>query len=198
VIPEGSAERLLPVEGVAAVATARKLAQRARPPRSEPLVAGEAEIEPRIADKSIAPEELLDWVAGLSARERGAIWRRMGAAHANRDDLFGVALANYVAAHRDRSPPLARDLQALATMDARRFAEWRELSGRGPQLGQSTLEASGPSQSRPLDPAGQSVADPARDQDGDGRVDPFAGLAVSASAPPTSPSSSWPSIRPAP
>lgn len=161
---------------VAAVATARKLVQRARPPRSEPLVAGEAEIEPRIADKSIAPEELIDWVAGLSARERGAIWRRMGASHSNRDDSFGVALANYVAAHRDRSPPLARDLQALATMDARRFAEWRELSGRGPQLGQSTLEASGPSQSRPLDPAGQSVADPARDQDGDGRVDPFAGL----------------------
>jgi hypothetical protein len=161
---------------VAAVATARKLVERARPPRAEPLVAGETEIEPRIADKSISPDELIHWVAGLSARERSAIWRRMGAAHSNRDDSFGVALANYVAAHRDRSPPLGRDLQALATMDARSFAQWRELSGRGPQLGQSSIEPAGPTQSRPLDPAGQSFADPARDQDGDGRADALGGL----------------------
>jgi hypothetical protein len=159
---------------VAAVEKARATIKQAKRPRNVPAVAGEEEIEPRIADKSIAPEDVIDWMAGLSKSERAAVWRRYTEAANSRADTFAVALANYIARHRDRSPPLATDLHALATMDARRFAEWRELSGRGPQIGQSTPTTE-PAQSRPLDPAGQSFADPARDQDHDGRADLLSG-----------------------
>lgn len=159
---------------IAAVEKARTTIKHAKRPRNVPAVAGEEEIEPRIADKSIAPEDVIDWMAGLSKSERAAVWRRYTEAANSRADTFAVALANYIARHRDRSPPLATDLHALATMDARRFAEWRELSGRGPQIGQSTPTTE-PAQSRPLDPAGQSFADPARDQDHDGRADLLSG-----------------------
>lgn len=161
---------------IAAVKKARETVKHAKPPRAVPPVAGEEAIEPRIADKSIAPEDVIDWMAGLSKSEREAVWRRHNAAHGNRADTFAVALANYVAQHRELKPrALSVELSALATMDARRFAEWRELSGRGPQIGQSTLPPPEPAQSRPLDPAGQSFADPTRDQDHDGRADLFSG-----------------------
>ena len=161
---------------VAAVQQARESIKHAKPPRIVPPVAGEEAIEPRIADKSIGPEEVIDWMAGLSKREREAVWQRYTGAHTNRADTFAVALANYVAQHRELKPrALSVELSALATMDARRFAEWRELSGRGPQIGQSTMPPAAPALSRPLDPAGQSFADPARDLDNDGRADLFSG-----------------------
>lgn len=161
---------------VAAVAKARETIKHAKPPRVVPPVAGEEAIEPRIADKSIAPEDVIDWMAGLSKSEREAVWRRHNAAHGNRADTFAVALANYVSQHRELKPrALSIELSALATMDARRFAEWRELSGRGLQIGQSPLPPPEPAQSRPLDPAGQSFADPTRDQDHDGRADLLSG-----------------------
>lgn len=169
---------------IAAVQQARETIKHAKPPRAVPPVAGEEAIEPRIADKSIAPEDVIDWMAGLSKSEREAVWRRHNAAHGNRADTFAVALANYVAQHRELKPrALSVELSALATMDARRFAEWRELSGRGPQIGQSTLPTA-PAQSRPLDPAGQSFADSARDQDHDGRADLFSGTRDPAPPPP--------------
>ncbi len=159
---------------VEAIKDARAAIKHAKRPRTVPPVAGEEEIEPRIVDKSIAPEEVIAWMADLSKSERAAVWSRyLDASRGARGDAFAVAVANYIAKHRDRSPPLGNDLYALATMDARRFAEWRELSGR-PVIGQSTPTTE-PTQSRPLDPAGQSFTDSTRDQDHDGRADLFSG-----------------------
>ena len=160
---------------IAAIKKARTTIERAKPPRAVAPVAGEEAIEPPIAAKSIAPEDVIEWMAGLSKGERVAVWNRYQQATSNRADTFAVALANYVAQHRELKPrPLSVELQALATMDARSFAEWRELSGRAPQLGQSTPAAE-PAQSRPLDTTGQSFAEPTRDQDHDGRADLLSG-----------------------
>jgi len=108
-----------------AIAAARTTLHQAKPPRRVSPVAGELELEPRIADKSIAPEEVIDWMAGLSKSEREAVWRRYGTALGNRADTFAVALSNYVSRHRDRTPPLSTDLRALATMSPQKFARWR-------------------------------------------------------------------------
>ena len=168
---------------IAAIEKARATIAHAKPPRAVAPVDGEEAIEPQIAAKSIAPEDVIEWMAGLSKSERGAVWGRYQQASSNRADTFAVALANYVAQHRELKPrPLSVELQALATMDARRFAEWRELSGRAPQLGQSTPTAE-PAQSRPLDTAGQSFAEPTRDQDHDGRADLLSGNREPASPP---------------
>lgn len=167
---------------IAAIEKARATIAHAKPPRAVAPVDGEEAIEPQIAAKSIAPEDVIEWMAGLSKSERGAVWGRYQQASSNRADTFAVALANYVAQHRELKPrPLSVELQALATMDARRFAEWRELSGRAPQLGQSTPTE--PAQSRPLDTAGQSFAEPTRDQDHDGRADLLSGNREPASPP---------------
>gem|GEM_PF-3922637 len=108
-----------------AIADARAMLDKAKPPRSVSPVAGELELEPRIADKSIAPEDVIDWMAGLSKSEREAVWRRYETALGNRADTFAVALANFVSRHRDRTPPLSTDLRALATMSPQKFAQWR-------------------------------------------------------------------------
>lgn len=177
---------------VAAVAKARETIKHAKRPRTVPPVAGEEAIEPRIADKSIAPEEVIDWMAGLSKSERAEVWRRYG--NRDRADTFAIALANYVSKHRDRAPkPLSAELHALATMDARTFAAWRDArdvaAGETGAAGLDPLGQSHPldpasqiGQSRPLDPlgqshpltvGGQSFADPTRDADHDGRADLF-------------------------
>jgi len=85
---------------VAAIDRARKAIEHARRPRMATPVAGEIEIEPRIAGHSIPPEDVIDWMAGLPKGERSAVWTR----YAARDpqDRFAIALANYVAKHRDR------------------------------------------------------------------------------------------------
>lgn len=169
---------------VAAIQEARETIARARRPRVVPPVAGEEDLEPRLTDKSITPDEVIDWMAGLSASQRAAVWRRYLAASGNRADAFAVAFANYVASHRDRTPPLSTDLQALATMDARRFAEWRELSGRGALFGQTDATPPTAAQSRPLELGGRSFVDAAIDQDHDGHADTFSGQREPAPPPP--------------
>ena len=113
------------VQAAAKVAEARALLRQAKPPRAIPAVAGEEALEPRLADKSIAPEEVVDWMGGLAKGDRETVWRRYGEAHGNRADTFAVALANYVARHRDRAPPLAEELRDLARMKPREHAAWQ-------------------------------------------------------------------------
>ncbi len=112
-------------QAAAKLAEARALLDQAKPPRAVPAVAGEEALEPRLADKSIAPEEVVDWMGGLSKGDRETVWRRYGEAHGNRADTFAVALANYVARHRDRAPPLSEELRDLARMKPREHAAWQ-------------------------------------------------------------------------
>ncbi len=156
---------------VEAVEKARETIEHAKRPRAVPPVAGEEEIEPQIAAKSIEPRAVIEWVASLSRSERQAVWHRYE--QRNRADAFAVALSNYVGATR-----IANDLHGLARMTDRQIADWRahNAGAAAPEpvepFGQSKpLDPLG--QSRPLDPAGQSFADPTRDADHDGRADLF-------------------------
>jgi hypothetical protein len=85
-------------EASAKVETIGKELEDAKEPRPVPPVRDEVELEPSIIDRSAAPERLLAWVAGLSARERQAVVDRLGGVgggSVDREDGFAVALANY-------------------------------------------------------------------------------------------------------
>lgn len=69
----------------------------AQEPRPRPPVRDEVELEPSILGRTLPPDRLLAWAAGLSARERQSVSERLTAAgsSANREDGFAVALLNY-------------------------------------------------------------------------------------------------------
>jgi hypothetical protein len=70
--------------------------EHAKEPRPKPPVRDEVELEPSIIDRSLPPEQVLAWVAGLDKRERRAVEDRVVAmGSADRDDGFAVALSNY-------------------------------------------------------------------------------------------------------
>lgn len=105
-----------------AIAEARKLLAAAKAPQAVPTVTGEAEIAPRVLDKSAATDDVIAWMTRLSLSERKAVVQRYeavsGGSHKNSPDRFAVALANYLAEHRG----LAKRLHQLATRSQKQVA----------------------------------------------------------------------------